>query len=202
MRRPFHTGTSSVAGGLEASGGEADQTWEDEWRRVYGAVLAWVLGSAFMHAQSTTPFARHFRPRRPHVRRYRPPRVGRHRFCRRASGDQTCVHPCRACGHEGSDRRVRPSCSIFDVVRNVEAAGERSRYVYDRTTVKVLPPIMYPTTMLNVAVNYAAHDQEMAQLRAQVPGMGAATSGAALPGTQRAGIWPRVGTHGGTRTCS
>jgi 2-keto-4-pentenoate hydratase/2-oxohepta-3-ene-1,7-dioic acid hydratase in catechol pathway len=80
------------------------------------------------------------------------------------------------------------------VVRNVEAAGEaKLAYVYDRTAVKVLPPIMYPTTMLNVAVNYAAHDQEMAQLRAQVPGMGVATSGAALPGTQSApGIWERA----------
>src|SRR5918993_4934004 len=65
---------------------------------------------------------------------------------------------------------------IVDIVQSVEQAGAaRPAYVYDVAAVKVLPPIMYPTTMLNVAVNYAAHDQEMAQLREQVPGMGAAT---------------------------
>ena len=52
---------------------------------------------------------------------------------------------------------------------------------------------MYPTTMLNVAVNYREHDLEMAKLREQVPGMGAATSGAALPNTRSApGIWERA----------
>jgi hypothetical protein len=42
---------------------------------------------------------------------------------------------------------------------------------------------MYPTAMLNVAVNYAAHDAEMAALRDQVPGAGPATAGATLAGT-------------------
>jgi 2-keto-4-pentenoate hydratase/2-oxohepta-3-ene-1,7-dioic acid hydratase in catechol pathway len=83
---------------------------------------------------------------------------------------------------------------IADIIRSVEAAGTATpAYVYDLKGLKVLPPIMYPTTMLNVAVNYAAHDTEMAQLRAQVPGMGAATSGSALPGTKSApGIWERA----------
>jgi 2-keto-4-pentenoate hydratase/2-oxohepta-3-ene-1,7-dioic acid hydratase in catechol pathway len=83
---------------------------------------------------------------------------------------------------------------IGDIIRDVEAAGTaRPAYVHDLKAVKILPPIMYPTTMLNVAVNYAAHDQEMAQLREQVPGMGAATLGAALADTRSApGIWERA----------
>jgi 2-keto-4-pentenoate hydratase/2-oxohepta-3-ene-1,7-dioic acid hydratase in catechol pathway len=83
---------------------------------------------------------------------------------------------------------------IGDIVRSVEAAGAaRPAYAYELRAVKILPPIMYPTTMLNVAVNYREHDLEMAKLRAQVPGMGAATSGAALPNTVSApGIWERA----------
>ena len=83
---------------------------------------------------------------------------------------------------------------IAEIIRAVEAAGAaRPAYVFDVVAVKILPPIMYPTTMLNVAVNYREHDLEMAKLREQVPGMGAATSGAALPGTRSArGIWERA----------
>jgi 2-keto-4-pentenoate hydratase/2-oxohepta-3-ene-1,7-dioic acid hydratase in catechol pathway len=83
---------------------------------------------------------------------------------------------------------------IGDIVRSVEAAGAaRPAYAYELRAVKILPPIMYPTTMLNVAVNYSEHDLEMARLREQVPGMGAATSGAALPNTVSApGIWERA----------
>ena len=83
---------------------------------------------------------------------------------------------------------------IVDIVRSVEAPGAaRPAYAYDLRAVKILPPIMYPTTMLNVAVNYRDHDLEMAKLREQVPGMGAATSGAALPNTRSApGIWERA----------
>jgi 2-keto-4-pentenoate hydratase/2-oxohepta-3-ene-1,7-dioic acid hydratase in catechol pathway len=85
---------------------------------------------------------------------------------------------------------------IGEIVRAVEAAGAaRPAYVHDRQSVKILPPIMYPTTMLNVAVNYREHDVEMAKLREQVPGMGGATSGAALPNTRSApGIWERAAT--------
>ena len=46
---------------------------------------------------------------------------------------------------------------IGDIIRSVEVAGNtRPAYVHDIRAVKILPPIMYPTTMLNVAVNYAA----------------------------------------------
>ena len=57
----------------------------------------------------------------------------------------------------------------------------------DLSSLKTLPPIMYPQTMLNMAVNYREHALEMG---------GADTSpagpGAALPGTKSApGIWER-----------
>ena len=86
---------------------------------------------------------------------------------------------------------------IVEIVGAVAAEATRPPYVYPLVAVKILPPIMYPTTMLNVAVNYAAHDAEMATLRDQVPGAGPATAGAALAGTVSApGIWERAETDG------
>jgi 2-keto-4-pentenoate hydratase/2-oxohepta-3-ene-1,7-dioic acid hydratase in catechol pathway len=85
---------------------------------------------------------------------------------------------------------------IVEVVKSVEAAGSsRPAYVYDVKTIKILPPIMYPTSMLNVAVNYREHAVEMAVRDAggkpPAPGAGPAP-GAALPGTKSApGIWER-----------
>jgi 2-keto-4-pentenoate hydratase/2-oxohepta-3-ene-1,7-dioic acid hydratase in catechol pathway len=59
-------------------------------------------------------------------------------------------------------------------------------------SLKVLPPIIYPMTMLNVAVNYREHDIEMARVRQGSPGQAAPTAGGALPGTTSApGIWER-----------
>ncbi len=87
---------------------------------------------------------------------------------------------------------------IQDVIRSVNAAGaSRPAYVYDLAALKILPPIMYPTTMLNVAVNYREHDVEMAAVRpgAAPTAAGAAaapTAGSALPGTTSApGYWDR-----------
>ena len=80
---------------------------------------------------------------------------------------------------------------IVQVVRNVNAqTGARPAYVYDLTALKTMPPIMYPTTMLNVAVNYTEHGAEMAARdatrAAETP------QGSALPGTKTApGIWER-----------
>ena len=88
---------------------------------------------------------------------------------------------------------------IVEIVGSVEATGATPPpYAYALSAVKILPPIMYPMTMLNVAVNYAAHDAEMAVLRDQVPGAGPATAGAALAGTVSA---PRP-TAGGILTSS
>ena len=56
---------------------------------------------------------------------------------------------------------VRPR--ILEVVGRIDKAGTtRPAYVFDVKDVKMRPPIMYPTTMLNVAVNYREHAQEMA----------------------------------------
>ena len=82
---------------------------------------------------------------------------------------------------------------IFEIIR---AAGDLSRtsrpsYVHALSALRILPPIMYPTTMLNVAVNYAEHDIEMARGRA--PGQAPPTAGRALPNTSSApGIWERA----------
>ena len=82
------------------------------------------------------------------------------------------------------------------IVELVRAAGDVTRsgrpsYVHDLSAVKILPPIMYPTTMLNVAVNYREHDIEMARNREV--GQAAPTAGGALPGTRSApGIWERA----------
>lgn len=82
---------------------------------------------------------------------------------------------------------------ILEVVKIVGAAGSnRSAYVYDLKALKTLPPIMYPSTMLNVAVNYREHAVEMAAGVNSTPGA-AAQPGAALPGTTSApGIWERT----------
>jgi len=76
---------------------------------------------------------------------------------------------------------------IVDIVRAV--GDTRPAYVYDVSAVKILPPIMYPTTMLNVAVNYREHDLEMARRQGDTR---TATAGEAPAGTTSApGIWER-----------
>jgi 2-keto-4-pentenoate hydratase/2-oxohepta-3-ene-1,7-dioic acid hydratase in catechol pathway len=80
---------------------------------------------------------------------------------------------------------------INQVVRSVDAqTATRPAYVFDLTALKTMPPIMYPTTMLNVAVNYSEHGAEMAardgSRATETP------QGAALPGTKSApGVWER-----------
>ena len=81
---------------------------------------------------------------------------------------------------------------IVQVVRSVNArTGARPAYLYDLTALKIMPPIMYPTTMLNVAVNYTEHGAEMAARdgtrASETP------QGSALPGTKSApGVWERT----------
>jgi 2-keto-4-pentenoate hydratase/2-oxohepta-3-ene-1,7-dioic acid hydratase in catechol pathway len=78
---------------------------------------------------------------------------------------------------------------ILEIVRAV--GDTRPAYVYDVKALKILPPIMYPTNMLNVAVNYREHDIEMARNRAA--GTPPPTAGNAPPGTVSApGIWERA----------
>ena len=78
---------------------------------------------------------------------------------------------------------------ILEIVRAV--GDTRPAYAYDVKALKILPPIMYPTNMLNVAVNYREHDIEMARIRAG--GGPAPTAGNAPAGTVSApGIWERA----------
>ena len=82
---------------------------------------------------------------------------------------------------------------IGEVISVVGAAAEGSRpaWVHDVAALKVMPPIMYPMTMMNVAVNYAEHDFEMSTVRQGAPG--GPTGGLALPNTESApGIWDRA----------
>jgi len=80
---------------------------------------------------------------------------------------------------------------VLDIVRAVGAT--RPPYVYDVKALKILPPIMYPTTMLNVAVNYREHDIEMSRIRRGDTTQAAPTAGAAPAGTVSApGIWERA----------
>src|SRR5207247_3550746 len=43
-----------------------------------------------------------------------------------------------------------------------ELAAARAPYVHEMKALKIRPPIVYPETMLNAAVNYTEHDAEMA----------------------------------------
>ena len=83
---------------------------------------------------------------------------------------------------------------IAEIVRAVVAAPTRPAYVTDLALLKVMPPVMYPTTMLNAAVNYREHAVEMAARGARPgdPPPGNAP-GTAPPGTtSAAGIWERA----------
>ena len=83
---------------------------------------------------------------------------------------------------------------IVEIVNAVVTAKTRPAYVMDLASLKVMPPIMYPMTMLNAAVNYREHAVEMAARGARPgdPPPGNAP-GTAPPGTTSAsGIWERA----------
>jgi 2,4-diketo-3-deoxy-L-fuconate hydrolase len=84
------------------------------------------------------------------------------------------------------DKGVRDR--ILQLVARVNAAGaSRPAWVVDLSSIKTLPPIMYPQTMLNMAVNYREHALEMGGADSSPAG-----PGVALPGTKSApGIWER-----------
>lgn len=76
------------------------------------------------------------------------------------------------------------------ILELIRAVGDgRPAYVHELSALKILPPIIYPTTMLNVAVNYREHDLEMARRQGDTR---TATAGEAPAGTTSAvGIWER-----------
>jgi 2-keto-4-pentenoate hydratase/2-oxohepta-3-ene-1,7-dioic acid hydratase in catechol pathway len=94
------------------------------------------------------------------------------------------------------DTGLRPR--IYAIMKAAAVASPRPAYVHDLSALKVLPPIM-PGTILNAAVNYRAHGEEMARRDAAASpaaasaGRGAAVpQGTATPGTRSApGIWER-----------
>jgi 2-keto-4-pentenoate hydratase/2-oxohepta-3-ene-1,7-dioic acid hydratase in catechol pathway len=87
---------------------------------------------------------------------------------------------------------------IYAIVKTVAASSARPAYVYELASLKVLPPVM-PGTILNAAVNYRAHGEEMARRDGGTsPGLGATgraggpPPGTATPATRSApGIWER-----------
>lgn len=59
---------------------------------------------------------------------------------------------------------------IREVIGHVEAAGSGwPAFVHDLAAVTTRPPIMYPTTLLNTAVNYAEHDVVIGPTATRVP---------------------------------
>jgi 2-keto-4-pentenoate hydratase/2-oxohepta-3-ene-1,7-dioic acid hydratase in catechol pathway len=104
-------------------------------------------------------------------------------------------------------RRARPPADMKDLIARYDAgvrgliaevvslaardATHRPPFLMALKDVKTRPPIMYPTTMLNVAVNYREHAQEMAGRLGEAAAGSA--PGVAQPGTKSApGIWERA----------
>ena len=73
---------------------------------------------------------------------------------------------------------------VYEIVNAVEQMGNRPLYVHDLASLKILPPISSPQTILNTAVNYRAHAEEMSQ--GQPPAPPASETSQSIPG-----IWER-----------
>ena len=72
---------------------------------------------------------------------------------------------------------------------NRDAADSRPSYVYNLNQLKILPPVMYPKTMMNTALNYTEHALEMEDVRDDGVD-GSAQPGIATAGTSRpASVW-------------
>ena len=95
-------------------------------------------------------------------------------------------------------RDMKDLIARYDQLRPQILEAARTGKQVDVKTLKVLPPIMYPMTMMNVAVNYREHDIEMNTVRPSgTTALGGTTTqvtgGAAPPGTRSApGIWERA----------
>jgi 2-keto-4-pentenoate hydratase/2-oxohepta-3-ene-1,7-dioic acid hydratase in catechol pathway len=69
------------------------------------------------------------------------------------------------------------------IARRAAAPGARPSYVRERQALRTRPPIMYPTTILNAAVNYTEHAEEMAGRGTPAP--------APAPPESIPGVWER-----------
>jgi 2-keto-4-pentenoate hydratase/2-oxohepta-3-ene-1,7-dioic acid hydratase in catechol pathway len=88
---------------------------------------------------------------------------------------------------------------IREIIGSLAGAGTRPNYVHGLAEVTILPPIMYPTNMVNTALNYTEHALEMAGLESGPPALvaGAVPPGYATPNTTSAsGIWERSPSDG------
>lgn len=78
---------------------------------------------------------------------------------------------------------------IVQIVDAVRGARTRLAYVHALSSLKVRPPIMYPTTMMNTALNYTEHALEMEDVR-DAGGDGSTPPGIAGPDVTRPpGLW-------------
>lgn len=75
---------------------------------------------------------------------------------------------------------------VYEIVTAVEEMAERPHYVHDLGSLKIMPPIMYPQTILNAAVNYRAHAEEMAGRSVNIPAGSDEGASQSIPG-----IWER-----------
>lgn len=85
--------------------------------------------------------------------------------------------------------------AIINKLAVVVPSPNRPTYVYDRGAIKVLPPIVYPETLVNAAINYEEHAQEV-QRAGQVAGgeqssSGQATAAAVEEIPSIPGLWER-----------
>ncbi len=80
---------------------------------------------------------------------------------------------------------------IIEIVNAVKSmpAGNRPAYIHDLADLKVLPPIMYPMTMMSAALNYTEHALEMKDVREDGIGTTDEPGMAAKDSTRPAGIW-------------
>jgi 2-keto-4-pentenoate hydratase/2-oxohepta-3-ene-1,7-dioic acid hydratase in catechol pathway len=85
---------------------------------------------------------------------------------------------------------------IIQIINNVNAlpANNRPAYVHDVGDLAIMPPVMYPRTMMNTALNYTEHALEMENVRDDGVD-GSAEPGIATAGTTRpGGVWePEAG---------
>ena len=85
--------------------------------------------------------------------------------------------------------------AIINKLAVVVPSPNRPTYVYDLGAIKVLPPIVYPETLVNAAINYEEHAQEV-QRAGQVAGgeqssSGQATAAAVEEIPSIPGLWER-----------
>lgn len=79
---------------------------------------------------------------------------------------------------------------IYGIVNEVNSrtrAGENLGYIHDVASLDILPPLDNPETMLNAAVNYRAHAEEMRNRAGSAPAAAPTDPSRSMPG-----IWERA----------